>query len=85
MAKYAEVREKQRHVDAVVEKADKFNRGVWVGFTFKAKKDADQAIRDQERREQERRVERASDGSTAAAAATAHAAVEEDETLYELF
>lgn len=43
MAKYAEVREKQRNVDRVLEKEEKFNRGVWVGFTFKAKKDVDMA------------------------------------------
>ena len=29
-----EVFEKQRNVDAVKEKAEVFNRGVWVGFTF---------------------------------------------------
>lgn len=34
MAKYAEVKEKQRNVDKVREKEDEFNRGVWVGFTF---------------------------------------------------
>lgn len=39
MAKYAEVREKQRNVEAVQEKEEKFGRGVWVGFTFKAKKE----------------------------------------------
>ena len=39
MAKYAEVREKQKNVDKVKEKEEKFGRGVWVGFTFKAKKD----------------------------------------------
>ncbi|GAA5991766.1 hypothetical protein JCM10908_001131 [Rhodotorula pacifica] len=51
MAKYAEVREKQRHVDAVAERgfADPgLARGVWVGFTFKAKKDADRAMREQQ-------------------------------------
>lgn len=51
MAKYAEVREKQRHVDAVAERgfADPaLARGVWVGFTFKAKKDADRAWRDRQ-------------------------------------
>ena len=37
MAKYAEVKEKQRNVDAVAEKDEPFNRGVWVGFTFKRK------------------------------------------------
>lgn len=40
MAKYAEVREKQRNVDRVREKEDKFDRGVFVGFTFKARDDA---------------------------------------------
>lgn len=39
MAKYAEVREKQKNVDRVREKEEKFGRGVWVGFTFKGKKD----------------------------------------------
>jgi cell cycle protein kinase DBF2 len=34
MAKYAEVLEKQRNVDAVREKDDDIGRGVWVGFTF---------------------------------------------------
>jgi cell cycle protein kinase DBF2 len=34
MAKYAEVLEKQRNVDAVREKDQTFGRGVWVGFTF---------------------------------------------------
>ena len=34
MAKYAEVREKQRNVDKVREKEEDFARGVWVGFTF---------------------------------------------------
>jgi cell cycle protein kinase DBF2 len=34
MAKYAEVKEKQRNVDRVREKEEEFNRGVWVGFTF---------------------------------------------------
>jgi cell cycle protein kinase DBF2 len=34
MAKYAEVKEKQRNVDKVKEKEDAFGRGVWVGFTF---------------------------------------------------
>ena len=29
-----EVFEKQRNVDAVKEKPEVFNRGVWVGFTF---------------------------------------------------
>ena len=37
MAKYAEVREKQKNVDKVKEKEEKFGRGIWVGFTFKAK------------------------------------------------
>ncbi|KAG8930319.1 hypothetical protein FRC02_004361 [Tulasnella sp. 418] len=34
MAKYAEVKEKQRNVEAVKENDDAFGRGVWVGFTF---------------------------------------------------
>ena len=34
MAKYAEVKEKQRNVDQVREKEEPFKRGVWVGFTF---------------------------------------------------
>lgn len=34
MAKYAEVKEKQRNVDKVREKDDPQSRGVWVGFTF---------------------------------------------------
>jgi len=34
MAKYAEVKEKQKNVDKVKEKEDQFGRGVWVGFTF---------------------------------------------------
>jgi len=34
MAKYAEVREKQRNVDRVREKDEPLGRGVWVGFTF---------------------------------------------------
>lgn len=34
MAKYAEVREKQKNVDRVREKDEPFARGVWVGFTF---------------------------------------------------
>ncbi|KAI0042090.1 AGC/NDR protein kinase [Auriscalpium vulgare] len=34
MAKYAEVREKQRNVERVREKEEPFARGVWVGFTF---------------------------------------------------
>ncbi|KDE09501.1 AGC/NDR protein kinase [Microbotryum lychnidis-dioicae p1A1 Lamole] len=39
MAKYADVREKQRNVDRMREKEEKFGRGVFVGFTFKAKRD----------------------------------------------
>ncbi|KAK4700663.1 cell cycle protein kinase DBF2, partial [Phenoliferia sp. Uapishka_3] len=39
MKKYAEVREKQANVDKVREKDEKFNRGVFAGFTFKARKD----------------------------------------------
>lgn len=34
MAKYTEVKEKQRNVEKVKEKDDSFGRGVWVGFTF---------------------------------------------------
>ncbi|KAF9261855.1 AGC/NDR protein kinase [Marasmius fiardii PR-910] len=34
MAKYAEVKEKQKNVDKVKEKEEPFARGVWVGFTF---------------------------------------------------
>lgn len=34
MAKYAEVKEKQRNVERVKEKEETFGRGVWVGFTF---------------------------------------------------
>lgn len=34
MAKYAEVKEKQRNVEKVKEKEEEFGRGVWVGFTF---------------------------------------------------
>ena len=35
MAKYAEVKEKQRNVDAVKEREESAPRGVWVGFTFR--------------------------------------------------
>ncbi|KAF8185099.1 hypothetical protein K438DRAFT_1417605, partial [Mycena galopus ATCC 62051] len=34
MAKYGEVKEKQKNVDVVKEKEEPFGRGVWVGFTF---------------------------------------------------
>jgi cell cycle protein kinase DBF2 len=34
MAKYAEVKEKQKTVDKVKEKEVPMSRGVWVGFTF---------------------------------------------------
>lgn len=34
MAKYAEVKEKQKNVANVKEKEESFGRGVWVGFTF---------------------------------------------------
>ena len=37
MKKYAEVREKAANVDRVREKDEAFGRGVFVGFTFKAK------------------------------------------------
>ncbi|BGP26581.1 AGC/NDR protein kinase [Rhodotorula toruloides] len=69
MAKYAEVREKQRHVDAVAERAldAKLARGVWVGFTFKAKKEEDRLLREKEQREKQKSQE------------------EEEESLYTLF
>lgn len=56
MAKYAEVREKQRHVDAVAERAldAKLARGVWAGFTFKAKKEEDRLLREKEQREKQK-------------------------------
>ncbi|KAM0755424.1 kinase-like protein, partial [Meredithblackwellia eburnea MCA 4105] len=41
MKKYAEVREKQANVDKVREKDEKFGRGVFVGFTFKARSKED--------------------------------------------
>lgn len=34
MAKYQEVRDKQKHVDEVEEVENSMSRGVWVGFTF---------------------------------------------------
>ena len=34
MAKYAEVKEKQKNVEKVKETDSPFSRGVWVGFTF---------------------------------------------------
>lgn len=34
MAKYAEVKEKQKNVEKVREKEEPGSRGVWVGFTF---------------------------------------------------
>jgi len=71
MAKYAEVREKQRHVDAVLEKGDKFNRGVWVGFTFKDKKGAEKAQKVREEEERKRELEMGQQ--------------EEETSLYELF
>jgi len=43
MAKYAEVKEKQRNVDRVKEKEETFGRGVWVGFTFGKNNAAGQA------------------------------------------
>lgn len=73
MAKYAEVREKQRHVDAVLEKGDKFNRGVWVGFTFKAKKEAEKAVKEKEEKEEELRLQKEELERA------------EEESLYELF
>lgn len=39
-AKYAEVFEKARNVDAIKEKDEPFNRGVWVGFTYKPRSKA---------------------------------------------
>jgi len=74
MAKYAEVREKQKHVDAVLEKGDKFNRGVWVGFTFKAKKEAEKAVKEKEEREREEEIRLMRERER-----------EEEESLYELF
>lgn len=44
MAKYAEVKEKQRNVERVKEKDDMFGRGVWVGFTFGKNNAAGQAV-----------------------------------------
>lgn len=44
MAKYAEVKEKQRNVDQVKEKDEPFNRGVWVGFTYKPRKAAQEEV-----------------------------------------
>ncbi|GAA5959762.1 hypothetical protein JCM3765_000093 [Sporobolomyces pararoseus] len=76
MAKYAEVREKQRHVDAVLEKGDKFNRGVWVGFTFKAKKEAEKAVKEKEERERQEEEELRLQKEIERA---------EEESLYELF
>lgn len=38
MAKYAEVKEKQKNVDAVRETEEPFNRGIWIGFTYKPRK-----------------------------------------------
>lgn len=34
MAKYQEVRDKQKHVDEVEEVEQPMSRGIWVGFTF---------------------------------------------------
>jgi cell cycle protein kinase DBF2 len=34
MAKYAEVKEKQKNVEKVEDKEEPLGRGVWVGFTF---------------------------------------------------
>ena len=39
-----EVFEKQRNVDAVQEKDEGFNRGVWLGFTFGKNKNETQAL-----------------------------------------
>lgn len=43
MAKYAEVKEKQKHVERVKETEEPFGRGVWVGFTFGKNNAAGQA------------------------------------------
>jgi len=43
MAKYAEVKEKQKNVERVREKEEPFGRGVWVGFTFGKNNAAGQA------------------------------------------
>lgn len=43
MAKYAEVKEKQKNVERVKEKEEPFGRGVWVGFTFGKNSAAGQA------------------------------------------
>jgi cell cycle protein kinase DBF2 len=43
MAKYAEVKEKQRNVDAVKEKEEPVDRAVWIGFTFKPHGKIDEA------------------------------------------
>ena len=43
MAKYAEVKEKQKNVERVKEKEEPFGRGVWVGFTFGKNNAAGQA------------------------------------------
>jgi cell cycle protein kinase DBF2 len=34
MAKYQEVRDKQKHVEEVEEVDKPMSRGIWVGFTF---------------------------------------------------
>jgi cell cycle protein kinase DBF2 len=44
MAKYAEVKEKQKNVERVKEKEEPFGRGVWVGFTFGKNNAAGQAV-----------------------------------------
>ncbi|GAA5915785.1 hypothetical protein JCM8208_003885 [Rhodotorula glutinis] len=74
MAKYADVRDKQRAVDGVAERAldAKLARGVWVGFTFKAKKEADKAMRERERAEGGQGAQQARDE-------------DEEEQLYTLF
>lgn len=53
MAKYAEVREKQKNVDKVREKEEKFGRGVWVGFTFKAKRKGEEVMEAEEEKDTE--------------------------------
>lgn len=45
MAKYQEVKEKQKNVDKVAEKDEPFGRGVWVGFTYKPRGKAEHEVR----------------------------------------
>ena len=82
MAKYAEVRDKQRAVDGVAERAldAKLARGVWVGFTFKAKKEADKALRERERAEG-----RSASGGSGGGDGQQLREEDEEEQLYTLF